>query len=160
SQLRNAIRNPTTDLSNLLLLPRSVSPQTRLADTSDEPAQVRYSRIGPDRIECTVTTGQSGYLRVIESWDPGWSATVDGATTRIDPALGALLAVPLSPGAHQVTFEYRTPGARLGMVLSAMSAMGLVALAWWPRRSIIERHPSLQSRGDRCASPSEKRRKR
>ena len=52
-----------------------------------------------------------GYLRVIESFDPGWSATIDGPRTEISPANDALLAVHVAPGQHTIRFTYRTPRA-------------------------------------------------
>jgi uncharacterized membrane protein YfhO len=81
-------------------------------------------------IECTVTAGGPGWLRVIESFDPGWSATRNGQAVAIHPALNALLAVPIpTAGTHQITFTYRTPGAAAGIVVSAISAALLIATA-------------------------------
>lgn len=128
SQMRNAIRNPEFDPGQLLLIPRGDMPTSRAADISTEPAQVRYSRVHSDRIECSVTTGQPGYLRIIESWDPGWSATVNGRPANVSPALGALLAVPLEPGVNEVVLQFRTPGVRLGRVMTCLSVAGIVIL--------------------------------
>jgi hypothetical protein len=129
-QLRDFIRDPQSDLLRWLPMPKSTMPPSKPNSISDQPATVEYRRIGPDRIECNVTNGQFGYLRLIESFDPGWSATVDRIPTAIVPAMGALLAVPLAPGTHQIVFTYRTPGAILGRVLSLMSIAGLSLLAW------------------------------
>jgi len=69
-----------------------------------------------------------GYLRVIESWDIGWTASVNDQPAKIWPALDALLAVQLPAGQHHVVFEYRTPGARAGIIVSAASAAILLGL--------------------------------
>ncbi|CAN5577806.1 hypothetical protein BH09PLA1_BH09PLA1_14300 [soil metagenome] len=92
-------------------------------------ATVTYRRLDSATIECSVTAPQSGYLRVIESFDPGWSAKVDDQPATIVPAQDALLAVRLEPGEHIVRFRYRTPGARTGLILSLISLAMLTILA-------------------------------
>jgi hypothetical protein len=73
------LRDPKIDLHSVLLLPRDLRPiEGWLSTKSAESPAVQYSRPDSDHIECTVITGRNGYLRIIESWDPGWSATVDG----------------------------------------------------------------------------------
>lgn len=91
---------------------------------------VEYRRPDSDRIEVTVATGQSGVLRIIESWDPGWTATVNGLPVPIIPAMDALLAVSISAGRHEVRFVYRTPGAAAGQAVSIFSLALLCVLFW------------------------------
>jgi hypothetical protein len=43
------------------------------------------------------------------SYDPGWTATVDGVTTPTEMIAPALVGVVVSPGRHQVDFRYRPP---------------------------------------------------
>jgi hypothetical protein len=124
------LRDPNFDLRSVLLLGREAmpaEPQSRVR-TPKGPATVEYRRPDSDHIESTVTTGRSGYLRVIESWDPGWSATVDGLTVPVVPAMDALLAVPISPGTHEVRFIYRTPGVIAGQTISIISVTLLFGL--------------------------------
>jgi uncharacterized membrane protein YfhO len=91
---------------------------------------VEYRRPDSDHIECTIMTDRNGYLRIIESWDPGWSATVDGKPAPIVPALDALVAVPIAPGRHEVRLIYRTPGAAIGQAISILSLALLCGLMW------------------------------
>jgi hypothetical protein len=122
-QIHAALRDSQFDLSSNLLLPREAmasEAEVHLAAVDRSP-KVEYRRPDSDHIECTVDTQQPGYLRVIESWDPGWSATVDGLPVSIIPALDALLAVPIGPGRHEVRFVYRTPGAMVGQLISVLS---------------------------------------
>jgi uncharacterized membrane protein YfhO len=69
-------------------------------------------------------------VRILESWDPGWSATVDGASAPIVPAFDALLAVAVPSGRHDVRFVYHTPGATAGIVVSITSMVALIALTF------------------------------
>jgi uncharacterized membrane protein YfhO len=95
------------------------------------PATVRYERPAPDRIEVRVDTDSSGYLRVLEAFDEGWSVEVDGAPRDVVVADTFLMAVRLAPGSHAVRLEYRTPGARAGLIASGIAA---ALLALWGAR--------------------------
>jgi hypothetical protein len=132
AELHAQLRDPKVDLQSVLLLPRDwlMSEATPVTTKSSESPTVKYRRLDSDSIECTVTTGRSGYLRIIESWDPGWSATVNGKPVPIVPAMDALLAVPITPGRHMVQFVYRTPGLGLGLAISFTSLVLLGGLMW------------------------------
>lgn len=145
NRLRSAIRDGVVDLSRHLLIPRSHMPHVQQVDVSPDPPQVSYTRASSDRIECSVATSQYGYLRIIESWDPGWSVTVNGEPAKTVPALGALLAVELPPGRYQVVFTYRTPGAAAGIALAIVSLVGLIALGWMLRSRRATPAPSVPS---------------
>jgi hypothetical protein len=131
-EIHSALRDPKVDLDALLLIPRAFRPAgDAVADkNSTITPSVEYRRPNSDHIECAVTTGKGGYLRIIESWDPGWSAIVDGSPAPILPALDSLLAVPISPGRHIVQFVYRTPGAGVGLAISVASVVLLFGLIW------------------------------
>lgn len=131
-QIHAALRDAKFDLPSQLLLPLEFMPAESKSSIHGigETNTVEYRRPDSDHIECTVTTASQGYLRVIESWDPGWSATVDGFSVAIVPALDALLAVPIAPGHHEVRFVYQTPGARAGLAISIFSFALLCGLVW------------------------------
>jgi uncharacterized membrane protein YfhO len=101
---------------------------------SDTPS-VTYERPSSDAIVVKVQTDQTGFLRVIESFDPGWHASVDGVPVRVLPADGFALAVRVEPGVHEVRFEYHTPGVMTGVTVSLVSFVLLVMLAF-NRRSL------------------------
>jgi Bacterial membrane protein YfhO len=138
-EIHAMLRDPAIDLQSMLLLPREApAVASKTTETgSNEVATVEYRRPDSDHIECLVTTGRDGYLRIIESWDPGWSVMVDGSPARIVPALDSLLAVPLAPGRHEVRFVFRTRGAAMGLMVSVVSLLllgALMCLSSSPRR--------------------------
>jgi hypothetical protein len=97
----------------------------------------------PDRLSFIVSAAPGAYLRILESWDPGWTATLDGVPARILLADGFAMAVRLSGGTHRVELTYRTPGALLGLTLSLGSLTAL--LAWFVierRRAGADRAPA------------------
>jgi hypothetical protein len=87
---------------------------------------VDYKRPSSDEILLDVSAGGAGFVNVVESYDPGWLAQVDGKPAEVFAANGFTLAVPVSPGKHSVRFLYRTPGRTPGLVLSLLAA-GLLA---------------------------------
>jgi uncharacterized membrane protein YfhO len=92
-----------------------------------------YERPSSDIIVLKVRINQSGFLRVIESFDPGWRATVDGAAARVLPANDFALAVRLDSGTHEVRLQYHTPGVATGAAISLVSLLLLVVLVFYRR---------------------------
>ena len=87
-----------------------------------------YSRPSSDRIELALTATQPGFVRVLESWAPGWTATVDDAPVPVVSANGFALAVPVSAGRHIVRLSYQTAGRITGWILSLIDVTLLGAL--------------------------------
>ncbi len=73
-----------------------------------------------------VSAPASGWLVVRDlSW-PGWEARVDGEPAPVFPADGVFRAVALPSGNHVVKFRYRPASFRLGALVSALTALGLL----------------------------------
>ena len=138
SEIHQRLRDPNVNLAQFIMLPLG-------ADTPAPPhpigagpvPSVTYERPSSDVIVAKVQTDQAGFLRVIESFDPGWHARVDGVPARILPADGFALAVRVEPGVHEVRLEYRTPGAMTGAAISLVSLVLLVMLVF-NRRSPLQ----------------------
>jgi hypothetical protein len=93
------------------------------------PCEVHTSR--PERVDIHCQSPAGGYAVLVDSWSPGWSATVDGAPAVIERADMLLRAVRVGPGVHDVAFEYRTPGLRIGAWISLIGWLmaGLIVVA-------------------------------
>jgi len=105
------------------------------------PAQVIYSRPSSDEINLDVATNQAGFVYVVEAYDPGWSAEVDGRSAPVVLANGFAVAIPTLPGRHSIRLSYRTPGRTVGGVLSLVSGGLLAGLIWTVRRKGVRPHP-------------------
>ena len=79
---------------------------------------VEYERASSDRMELKCGAGTDGMIKVIESWDPGWSATLDGKKAPVEKIEGFMMGVKVPSGEHAVVLRYRTPGAKAGALLS------------------------------------------
>lgn len=84
----------------------------------------------PQELQMQVNMSGDGYLVLLDSFYPGWQATIDGAPTVIYRAnyLGRAVFVPR--GEHTVHFYYRPLSfwLGLGMALVALLTMGALAL--------------------------------
>ena len=68
--------------------------------------------------------------------DPGWQARVDGHSVPIVIADGALMAVEVGPGNHDIVLDYRPREFRIGAIITAVTVVGLIAFVWlWPMRA-------------------------
>jgi hypothetical protein len=76
-----------------------------------------------DALEVEARLGAPGVLVVLEAYEPGWIAAVDGAPAPVLRANGLFRAVRLGTGRHLVRLAYRPPSVRLG------AALGLLGLA-------------------------------
>ncbi len=68
-------------------------------------------------------------LVVNEALLSGWTATIDGAPAALLRADRAVRAVAWPPGRHLLRMQYEAPGLRVGLWVSAASALVLLALA-------------------------------
>ena len=75
-------------------------------------------------------------LRFYTNFFPGWQATVDGRPVEIAPdAPDGLIGLDLPPGEHEVRLRFTpTPVRQVGLALSALTVLGVVALLVWDVR--------------------------
>ncbi len=84
----------------------------------------------PERVVVETGSSAPAYLVLADTFDPGWSATVDGSPAPIRPAYVAFRAIALTPGAHIVAFTYRPAGFTLGLAISIMG-IALAMFLWF-----------------------------
>jgi hypothetical protein len=76
----------------------------------------------------TLRMRRPGVAVLSASFDPGWTATVDGRQQRTEMVAPALVATTVPTGKHRITFRYR--GWPSYSLLFAVGAAALVALAY------------------------------
>ena len=109
---------------------RSLSPSAEVSGTA---------RIVTDLPELVVVETESpgpAYLVLADTFDPGWSATVDGTPAPIHPAYVAFRAVALPPGNHTVVFRYRPAGFLAGLAVSAVGLVAVLRVWFLPSRGL------------------------
>ena len=75
-----------------------------------------------------------GLLVVARSFDPSWTAYVDGRKAESLRADGFLTAVPVPAGEHEVVFSYRNGRILAGLALTLLSLCAAGAMAFGGRR--------------------------
>ena len=90
----------------------------------------------PGRLRVRTASVGRQLLVVSESWDDGWTATVDKHPVAVERVYGDFLGVAVEAGTHAVTLAfrpaYRDLQLRLGPV-AALLALALVVTGWWRR---------------------------
>jgi hypothetical protein len=122
NEMRPRMRDGRFDPHTQLMLPPEAqpAPATRPAATGETRAE--YERPESDEIVVTVKGKPAGgYVRVLESFDPGWRAEVNGKPAEVLAADDTFLSVAVPAGDSTVRFTYHTPGAMSGMITSLVS---------------------------------------
>jgi uncharacterized membrane protein YfhO len=91
-------------------------------------ATARIVEYQPSRLVIETNAQRAAVLIVSEIIYPGWEATIDGATARIDATDYLLRGVFVPAGAHRVEMRYRAPAARNGAFISVFSLLVLGGL--------------------------------
>jgi hypothetical protein len=120
---------------------------------------VAFTTDAADEVKLSVGSPTGGYLVLLDSYYPGWQATIDGRRVSIQAANEAFRGVRVPPGAHQVDFRYRPTSVLAG---------GLASLAGWlivllglivrPRRPRRQGRPGRPTTGWRDRRPPRLRR--
>jgi prepilin-type N-terminal cleavage/methylation domain-containing protein len=101
------------------------------------PAVPSGARIVTDEADLVVVEAAlpaAGYVVLRDSFDPSWSAEVDGAPAEIARANGLYRAVALTQGRHVIRFHYRPRDLYRGLTVTAMTALVLLGCCLVPWR--------------------------
>ncbi len=85
----------------------------------------------PERVEMEARITTPSLLVLTDSYDPGWSARVDGKEANVLPANYAVRGLPLTSGTHAVVYEYHCPGFVLGLLLGLFALAVCSAVVIW-----------------------------
>ena len=81
----------------------------------------------PNKVTVMVQPSERSLLVITQAWAPGWQASVDGRRVEVQRVGGVLQAVALNAGARQVELVYRPIADLLGLAISAVTALSLIA---------------------------------
>ena len=92
----------------------------------------RLSEARPDRVQIEADLARPGYVVLVDTYDAGWRATVDGQVVTVLRANVAFRAVQVPAGRHRVEFVYRPTSLLLGLWVSAAALLGGLAFLLLP----------------------------
>jgi hypothetical protein len=91
-------------------------------------ARATILELRPDRVVVEVTASHEAFLVLVDAYDPGWRATVDGSTAPVLRGNHAFRAVAVPAGTHRVEQRYRPRALLAGLALGAVALMAGIAL--------------------------------
>jgi hypothetical protein len=118
-----ALLDPDLDLDAVALIEDAPAS----ADAVHGRARIEVFR--SDFVRVGVESDAPAHLVLIDAWDPGWRARVDGAPAPVRRANLAFRAVPVPAGRHVVEMRYWPVAVPLGLLVSAVALMGCLAAA-------------------------------
>lgn len=128
------LADPNYDERTSIILNRD--PEIILPDAAPPDGMVTITEYLPERFTIEVTTAENAILSLAHVDYPGWRATVDGESVAPIRAYGALTAIPVPAGQHNITFVYDPVLFKAGAGLSLFTWAGLIILfaGWMLRR--------------------------
>lgn len=122
-EIDSLLRSGKHDREKTVLLEQGPLPRT-----SPGGGIVTWTTRETDRLDLAVQAKGDSVLVVADTDYPGWEATVDGVETPILRANITFRAIAIPAGRHAVVMRFRPSSARNGLILSALSIVGLLAL--------------------------------
>jgi prepilin-type N-terminal cleavage/methylation domain-containing protein len=110
-----------------------------------EPSFARIVEDGATTVVIEASAQNGGTLVLRDSYDPSWTAEVDGRPAEVARANGLYRAVTLPPGRHVIRFSYRPRDLATGLIISGMTA-GLLAIVGFSGFSRISRVRNPENR--------------
>ena len=86
-------------------------------------SKVSFVEYRANYVKIKVETTEDGVFVLSDAYYPGWKAFIDHERVRIFPAFGALRAVFISEGKHELIFYYRPWSFYLGLILTFISSV-------------------------------------
>jgi hypothetical protein len=119
---------------------------------SPTPGTADYEEITEEDIRITVTSADPALVVVRNSYDAGWSATVDGEPAPLLATDYLVQGIPVEAGAHEIRLVYRDDDVARGLVAGAL--VWITLLGSIPAAILMERR--ARHRRDRApdAAPS------
>jgi Bacterial membrane protein YfhO len=105
--------------------------ETAVRPQAGAPARATTARVisrSDTRVTVSVNASAPGRLVLLDTYYPGWKASVDGHGVHIDAADAAFRSVPVATGRHTVSFRYRPASVLVGGIVT-LAALLLAALS-------------------------------
>jgi hypothetical protein len=129
------VRSPGFDPARTLLLEEEPERVESGAASADPHATARIASFESNQVVIEASLPRPGFLLLLDTYYPGWSAYVNGRQTRIYRANYNFRAVSLPAGKSTVRFSYLPNSLLLGLALSLATILLLVAAWFWPQRA-------------------------
>ncbi|MGH7881977.1 MAG: YfhO family protein [Candidatus Dormibacteraceae bacterium] len=107
---------------------------THVAPPGTRAGTVSVARPDPEDVQITTAAPTAQSLVVLQSWDTGWQATIDGHSASLHPTDVAFQGMIVPPGHHKIELTYHAPGLLTGAVVSIVALLVLILILAFPYR--------------------------
>jgi hypothetical protein len=121
----NLLRDPAFDPRAQVIVPVREPPSF---GPFSRPAQTRIVRDSPHEVSIDADLPGEGYVVLLDAFDPGWTARVDGVRAEVLRANVGFKAVRVPPGSHHVLFSYWPLGLTEGAGIAVLTTLGVALL--------------------------------
>jgi hypothetical protein len=109
---------------------KTTSPSLRVSTVGSSNSQdIIFYRYDPDKIEFTISNPKRGYILFRDTFYPGWTATINGVTTTIEPYNDVFKSIWAEVGDHDITFTYSPWSFKVGVAISVMTLLYLTTIS-------------------------------
>ena len=91
-------------------------------------SEFKISSYSDNSIVGNINNVESGILQISTSYSSGWKAYVDGIETNTINVNTGFIGIPLSQGNHKIEFTYSTPYLDIGIKLSIVGIILIIAV--------------------------------
>ena len=139
-------RRADVDLGAIRISSRLDGSAPKIGNSALEPTPCTLERPRPEHVILHCQAEANGWAVLTDEWTAGWTATVDGTAAPVERADLLLRAVPVGAGQHTIELRYRTPGLRLGCLISLLGwlAFALLGYRMGPGRAAGSRDASSE----------------
>jgi hypothetical protein len=127
------LREATFDPSRAVILDQDADIPRDAPGNRERYAPASIIEETPTRVRVRTSSGAAGYLVLVDTYYPGWTATVNGVEAPLLRANAMFRAVPIPAGQSIVEFAYRPSSVFSGLIVSTAGLL-LAGLFAVPRR--------------------------
>ena len=146
------IKDPSFDPERSVIVGDGAGAGQLSMPSDSAPAPVEWVAKRTNSFHLRTVASGPGMLVVSQMFYPGWTANVDGKKVPVVRADYALSAIPLLPGAHDITFSFMPPSFMVGLTLSVLSISVITLLFFGSRHTFRRRSENPVPGPDRTQS--------
>jgi hypothetical protein len=128
------VSSADVNLHTMLLVEGDPNTPSEPSGTQPALAATSVQDLGPNVVRVTATADVASYLVLDDFYHRGWTARVDGQSTKVFIANALFRAVAIEPGVHLIEFRFEPLSLVIGAAVSAVSLLVVLTLIVWGLR--------------------------
>jgi hypothetical protein len=126
------LASPDFDALTTVILAAMAGSSPAVGAGSSPAGQVEIVHRDPNSVTLRARLAHPAYVVLLDRYDPNWQATLDGRPAPVLRANQIFRALYAEAGLHEIRFDYRPRGFRLGVIISLLT-LGTLAVLYFKR---------------------------